>query len=172
VQVPVCVFHQDCDCVFVVLRMGDIIQPRANVDMHDKTQIRMIDDNIQLCFFTSVIFFYFPTNFCFVRIAWLKWSCTFGEWKRSCKINQQSTIFTPCDLQYDGLFQTSEYTKWCNVVFIWVDSVHFACYFSIYFSSIFLLAIFHLNLQDQGFRSNTNWIYCVEMKTIQKSSFD
>jgi len=63
VQVPVCVFHQDCDCFFVVLRMGDMLQPRANVAMHDKTQIRMIDDNIQLSFFTSVIFFTFPLTF-------------------------------------------------------------------------------------------------------------
>jgi len=44
-----------------VIRMGDMLQPRANVDMHDKSQIRMVDDNIQLFFYfcdSSVIFFF------------------------------------------------------------------------------------------------------------------
>jgi len=56
----------------MMLRIGDML-PRANVGMHDKTQTRMIDENIQIFFFTSVIFlflffFTFPLTFDFSRL--------------------------------------------------------------------------------------------------------
>jgi len=59
-----------CNSVFMVLRMGDMLQPRANVKIHDKTLIRMIDENIKLSFlllwFLIFSFFTFPLTIDFV----------------------------------------------------------------------------------------------------------